>query len=160
MRHLLLILTLTMIASCGWHLRGVTPLPEGYRIVHLSGYENTDLHQTLAGQLRFNGAVVTSSAGDAPVLIVLSEYDVEKRTLSVNSLGQVSEYELNGYLTADIERQLDGQKHQITVHARRTLQNDVNNVVATQQEEQTLRADLDSDLRTRLLRRLQKLEQP
>jgi LPS-assembly lipoprotein len=78
----------------------------------------------------------------------------------VNSLGQVSEYELNGYLTADIERQLDGQKHQITVHARRTLQNDVNNVVATQQEEQTLRADLDSDLRTRLLRRLQKLEQP
>jgi len=158
MRHLILVLSLTLIASCGWHLRGVTSLPEGYRIIHLSGYEKTELHSNLIDQLEFNGVLVTASAADAPVLIRITDYLVEKRTLSVNSLGQVSEYELNGYLTAKVEKQLDGTTHEISVQARRTLQNDVNNVVATQQEEQTLRQDLDSDLRTRLLRRLQNLD--
>lgn len=157
-RTLLLTTALLLLSACGWHLRGVTPLPEGYRVLYIKGMEDSELHQGLVEHLRFNGAVVTKSAADAPVTLTLSDYSVERRTLSVNSLGQVAEYEFNGRLSALIERDSEEGLREITVTARRTLQNDVNNVVATQQEEQNVRDELDTELRNRLLRRLQSLD--
>ena len=157
-RTLLLTTALLLLSACGWHLRGVTPLPEGYRVLYIKGMENSALHQGLIEQLQFNGAVITARAADAPVIMTLSDYGVERRTLSVNSLGQVAEYEFNGRLTAHVDRIADDGHYEVTVTARRTLQNDVNNVVATQQEEQNVRAELDTELRNRLLRRLQNLD--
>ena len=71
----------------------------------------------------------------------------------------MAEYELNALLSASVVRQFDDEKQSFEVNARRTLSNDVNNVVATQQEETQTREDLKTDLITRLIRRLQSLEQ-
>ena len=170
MRHLILILTLTAIASCGWHLRGVTPLPEGYRVIHVSG-EPRDVRNSLIEHLEFNDVVVPQSAIDAPVNLKITDYEVERRTLSVNALGQVAEYEFTARLTVNLTRTLDpemtdasaeavpAESREITTEARRILSNDVNNVVATAAEEATLRNTLRSELITRLMRRLQRLEQ-
>ena len=158
MRSIVWTLTLSMLIGCGWHLRGVTPLPDGYRVLYIQGGGN-DIRQALRQQLEFNGAIITASAADAPVQLIIEEYDVEKRTLSVNTSGQVAEYELNALLSASVVRQLDDEKQSFEVNARRTLSNDVNNVVATQQEETQTREDLKTDLITRLIRRLQSLEQ-
>lgn len=176
MRHLILILTLTAIASCGWHLRGVTPLPEGYRVIHVSG-EPRDVRNSLIEHLEFNDVVVPQSAIDAPVNLKITDYEVERRTLSVNALGQVAEYEFTARLTVKLTRTIDpgmtdasemadapaeavpAESREITTEARRILSNDVNNVVATAAEEATLRNTLRSELITRLMRRLQRLEQ-
>jgi LPS-assembly lipoprotein len=157
MRLIAWTLTLSLLVGCGWHLRGVTPLPDGYRVLYIQG--GNDIRQSLRQQLEFNGAIITASAADAPVQLIIEEYDVEKRTLSVNTSGQVAEYELNALLSASVVRQLDDEKQSFEVNARRTLSNDVNNVVATQQEETQTREDLKTDLITRLIRRLQSLEQ-
>ena len=37
MRHLIIAISLSLIASCGWQLRGVSELPEGFRIIHVGG---------------------------------------------------------------------------------------------------------------------------
>jgi len=155
MRYLIITLTLTLIASCGWQLRGVSELPEGYRIIHVSGGSER-IRDQLVQRLRFNDVVVPERADDAPVQIVINEYMVERRTLSVNSLGQVAEYEFNGLLDVTVRR--DEEIYPLTSQARRTLNNDVNNVVATQQEEAQLRDALDAELLTRLMRRLERLE--
>ena len=155
MRHLILFLSLSLIASCGWHLRGVSELPEGFRIIHVSGGPQT-IRDQLIQRLRFNDVVVPESAMDAPAQIEINEYVVERRTLSVNSVGQIAEYEFNGLLDVTVTRQDDVQN--FVVEARRTLQNDVNNVVATQQEEAQLKDALNSDLLSRLMRRLERIE--
>ena len=92
------------------------------------------------------------------MLIQLEEYEIEKRTLAVDSNGRVSEYELNGLLLATLERHLTGEKIEIEVTSRRTLANDVNNVVATETEEAQVRSQIDADLVNKLLRRLQSLK--
>lgn len=155
MRHLILILSLILIASCGWHLRGVSQLPEGFRIVHVGGGPKT-IRDQLIQRLRFNDVVVPESALDATSHIEINEYSIDQRTLSVNSVGQIAEYEFNGLLDVTVTRRESIQN--IVVEARRILQNDVNNVVATQQEETQLKAALNSDLLSRLMRRLERIE--
>lgn len=155
MRHLILILSLALIASCGWHLRGVSQLPEGFRIVHVGGGPQT-IRDQLIQRLRFNDVVVPESALDATSQIEINEYSIDQRTLSVNSVGQIAEYEFNGLLDVTVTRRESIQN--IIVEARRILQNDVNNVVATQQEETQLKAALNSDLLSRLMRRLERIE--
>lgn len=155
MRHLILILSLTLIASCGWHLRGVSQLPEGFRIVYVDGGPQT-IRDQLIQRLRFNDVVVPESALDATSQIEINEYSIDQRILSVNSVGQIAEYEFNGLLDVTVTRRESFQN--IVVEARRILQNDVNNVVATQQEETQLKAALNSDLLSRLMRRLERIE--
>lgn len=159
MRLIVWTLTLSLLAGCGWHLRGVTPMPDGYRILFIEG-GNTEIRNAIREQLEFNGAIITASAADAPVQLTIEDYDVEKRTLSINTNGQVAEYELNARLSVTLVRKLSDEQQSFDVSARRTLTNDVNNVVATQQEETQTRQDLKTDLITRLIRRLQSLEQP
>lgn len=149
---------LLLLTACGWHLRGVTPLPAEYKVLYVQGQPETTLYHKLVQQLEFNNALVTESLEDAPVLMTLEEYDVDKRILAVDYNGRVSEYELNGLLIVILERQLTGEKVELEVTSRRTLANDINNVVATQTEETTLRNQIDSDLVNKLLRRIQSLK--
>lgn len=154
MRHLIFLLSLTLIASCGWQLRGVSELPEGFRIIHVSG-GSQGIREQLVQRLRFNDVVVPERALDAPAQIEINEYSIERRTLSVNSVGQIAEYEFNALLDVTVIR--GEETYKFVTESRRTLSNDVNNVVATQQEERQLRDALDSDLLSRLMRRLERL---
>ena len=149
---------LLLLTACGWHLRGVTPLPAEYKVLYVQGEEESALYHKLVQQLEFNKVLVTEFLEDAPMLMTLEEYEVDKRTLAVDSSGRVSEYELNGLLIVILERQLTGEKVELEVTSRRTLANDINNVVATQTEETALRNQIDSDLVNKLLRRMQSLK--
>ena len=149
---------LLLLTACGWHLRGVMSVPDEYRVMYIEGQQQTTLYSTLVRQLEFNKVLVTETLEDAPVLMLLEEYEIEKRTLAVDSNGRVSEYELNGLLLATLERHLTGEKIEIEVTSRRTLANDVNNVVATETEEAQVRSQIDADLVNKLLRRLQSLK--
>ncbi|MEK9766754.1 MAG: LPS assembly lipoprotein LptE [Thalassolituus sp.] len=115
-----------------------------------------EIRNALIAQLEFNNVLITSRPEDAPATLTITEFDTERRTLSVNSLGQVAEYEFNTRLAVLISR--DQELIPLETQARRTLSNDVNNVVATQQEEAELRNTLRTEVITRLMRRLQRLE--
>jgi len=155
MRVSLIWLAVITLSACGWHLRGITPIPDGYRILYLQGSGNTGFDQALDQQLQFNGVVITEHAVDAPAQLVVESYEIERRTLSVSTNGQVAEYELNGRLTATVSRPEDGINTEILVRSRRTLTNDVNNIVATANEERQQRSAIEKDLASKLLRRLQ-----
>ncbi len=157
MRHALVVCSLILLTACGWHLRGVTPLPPEYRVMYLQSQASNSFNQQLKLQLEFNDVVLTASAEDAPAILRIEPVDIERRTLSVSSSGQVGEFELNGRLTAHILHIGRDTDVEIELKARRTLTNDVNNVVGTANAETQQRAELERELVNKLLRRLQSL---
>ena len=157
MRHALVVCSLILLSACGWHLRGVTPLPPEYRVMYLQSQASNSFNQQLKLQLEFNDVVLTASAEDAPAILRIEPVDIERRTLSVSSSGQVGEFELNGRLTAHILHIGRDTDVEIELKARRTLTNDVNNVVGTASAETQQRAELERELVNKLLRRLQSL---
>ncbi|MDF1762721.1 MAG: hypothetical protein P1U57_04860 [Oleibacter sp.] len=168
-RLVLLITLLSVIVSaCGWRLRGLTPLPESIQRIYLDAGAYSDMAKIIAQQLEFNGAQVVASLEQANIALIVDEYRIERRNATIGSNGRVAEYELNGFLAVFIENQnaedpnsdndsglLDRQR--LEMSTRRVYTNDINNVLATEREEETLRKDIKNDLASRLLRQLQRL---
>lgn len=157
MRIVAWILTVTLLAGCGWHLRGVMPLPPEYRILHLHSQAGNSFDRQLRLQLEFNGVVLAQTPDDAQATLSIGALDIERRTLSVSSTGQAAEYELNGRLEALLQRSDRDSHVLIELRARRYLTNDINNVTGTANSERLQRTELEKDLVRQLLRRLQQL---
>lgn len=149
-----------LLASCGWHLRGLTPLPAEFRILHLQSAATESFNQRMILQLEFNQVLLTDEAEDAQAVLKIPAIEIEKRTLSLTSNGQIAEFELNALLTASVKRNGSDNEHLIEVKARRHLRNDVNNATSTASAEKALRLDLERDLANKLLLRLQHLSSP
>lgn len=167
-----LVITLTlMISACGWHLRGVTPLPKVLEHISISSRASQSFNERLEQQLSFNGSQVfhgskTSEAagnikeGDSQPqpksFLSVSRINVERRTLSINSLGQAAEYELDVTLNAQLIT--PNQDYRWELNVNRTFTNDSNNVVATETEQQTQILEIEQQLVNQLMRRLQKAQ--
>lgn len=156
MRTTVWILALTMLSACGWHLRGVTPLPKEYRVLFLQSQGGSSFDQQLKLQLEFNNVLLTETAEDAPAILQVDSVEIERRTLSVSSTGQVSEFELNGRLNARLLHLTRDSELNIQVKARRSFTNDTNNVVGTAGEETKQKSELEKELVRKLMRRLQR----
>lgn len=156
MRLIVWMLMLPLLTACGWHLRGVTPLPKEYRVLHLQSQAGNYFNQQLRLQLTFNNVLLTEMAEDAPAILQVDAVDIEKRTLSVTSSGQVAEYELNGRVNARLLHIERNSEFPIQIKSRRRLNNDINNVVGTASEETKQRNELEKDLVGKLMRYLQK----
>lgn len=153
----LLLITL-MLSACGWHLRGVTPLPPEFRVLHLSSSAGSSFNQQLTLQLEFNDVLLTQSAEDAQAVLSIKPIEIEKRTLSLTSSGQIAEYELNALLTASVRRNHIDSEYLIELKARRHLRNDINNITGTANAEKNLILDIERDLANKLMIRLQRLD--
>lgn len=156
MRTTVWILVFTMLTACGWHLRGVTPLPKEYRVLFLQSQGGNSFDQQLKLQLEFNNVLLTESAEDAPAILQIDAVEIDRRTLSVSSTGQVSEFELNGRLNARLLHLVRDSELDLQVKARRSFTNDINNVVGTAGEENKQKSDLEKELVRKLMRRLQR----
>ncbi len=158
MRLIIWTLMLSMLTACGWHLRGVTPLPKEYRILFLQSQASSRFNQQLKLQLEFNNVLLTDMAADAPAILQVDPVEIDKRTLSVTSSGQVAEYELNGRLSARLLHVERNSELPIQIKSRRRLTNDINNVVGTASEESSQIKELEKDMVRKLMRRLQRAQ--
>lgn len=156
MRLLIAVLLTLSLANCGWHLRGVMPLPEDYQVLFLNSSAGSQFDQQLKLQLQFNKVQLVDQAANAPAQLHIQPLLIERRTLSVASTGQVSEYELNARLNARLLHANNDTDLSIEVKARRLFRNDINNIIGTAGEEQKQRSELEKELARKLLRRLQK----
>lgn len=157
MKQLLLALLILTTTACGWHLRGITQLPAGVQVMTLESQANNRFTQRLKQQLSFNGVVFPSDAS-ANVRLKIAPISIKRLTLSVNSLGQAAEYELNAELTVNLIQLEQGTSTQWLISGRRVFSNDINSVIATQSEEKTQRQELENDLIRKLMNRLKKAQ--
>ena len=153
-----LLLSFLLLSACGWHLRGVTPLPPEYRVLFLQSQATPNFNRQLNAQLEFNNVLLTKESADAQAVLSIAPLEVDKRTLALTSNGQVAEFELNGLLTATLKRNDRDSEVVITLKGRRHLRNDINNVTGTANIEKQMLAELERELISKLLNRLQRLD--
>jgi LPS-assembly lipoprotein len=153
MKQLLIALVILTTTACGWHLRGITKLPSSVQIMTLESQANNRFTQRLKQQLTFNGVVFPSDAS-ANVRLMIAPITIKRLTLSVNSLGQAAEYELNAELTVRLIQLEEGTDTEWNISGRRIFSNDINSVIATRSEEKTQRQELENDLIRQLMNRL------
>lgn len=158
MRLLAWLLPLIILSGCGWHLRGVTPFPAEYRVLYLESQAGVNFDRQIKMQLEFNNVLLTERANDALAVLSIKELDIEKRTLSLTSNGQIAEFELNGRLTATLKRNDRDAEVVLEVQGRRRVSNDINNVLGTAAAEKQQRSELDKNLANKLMLRLQRLK--
>ena len=157
MKQLLIALVILATTACGWQLRGMTQLPASVRVMTLESQANNRFTQRLKQQLVFNGVVFPTDPS-ANVRLILSPISIKRLTLSVNSLGQAAEYELNAELKVRLVQLEEGTDTEWSISGRRVFSNDINSVIATQSEEKTQRQELENDLIRKLMNRLEKTQ--
>jgi LPS-assembly lipoprotein len=157
MKQLLIALVILATTACGWQLRGMTQLPASVRVMTLESQANNRFTQRLKQQLVFNGVVFPTDSS-ANVRLILAPISIERLTLSVNSLGQAAEYELNAELKVRLVQLEEGTDTEWSISGRRVFSNDINSVIATQSEEKTQRQELENDLIRKLMNRLEKAQ--
>jgi LPS-assembly lipoprotein len=153
----LLLLTASLLQGCGFQLRGSVTLPSTIGPVYIQGLgEYDELRRELAQMFTFSDIPVAAKPQGAGSTLRIDSRARDRRVLSVDGSGKAAEYELHegarfALVAADgttlVERQ--------TVSAITTYLNSETQVLGKQQEEGTLRKDLQRDLASQIMRRLQ-----
>lgn len=155
-----IVFSLIVLASCGFHLRGVAIIPEGLKTMYIQGVDlKKDLGRELKQGLKRNDVTVLDSYQEGSAVLTLLEHKVERRVLSVGSDAKVNEYELYGTIKFSVSNSsgqvLADKQH---VEARRAYRFDQEQVLASDEEERLLREALNQQLAQGILRRLSVLK--
>jgi LPS-assembly lipoprotein len=105
LRFVLLLVAVSAVAGCGFHLRGEESLklPAQLSPMHLSGISSDDpLRRELTAALREAGVTVTPSREAAQSFLVLSGRENRRRVLAVNAQGKAIEYEMVEAVTFEL----------------------------------------------------------
>jgi len=145
-----------LISGCGWQLRGQTSLPEGTENIFVSA---ADSHGKLMGEftqlLKANQVTAVQGAQDAQYSIYIEREDNDKRTVSVGSNTLAAEYELTMKVDYRIESAAGGLLvPSTTAQVARSYEYDRNDVIAKDEEEKLIKAEMRRNLVQQIFRRL------
>jgi LPS-assembly lipoprotein len=144
-----------LLAACGFHLRGTSPLP--FDTLYTNIAENSDFGARLRRAVMASSPHTrfVDSATDAQAKLIQLANKQSLRELSINSSGQVDEYELN----LDFSFQLtDAKGHLLllptTIHTSRDLPYDPTQIQAGAGEIGAQFQEMRKSLVDRIVRRL------
>ena len=151
-------LAAVLLAGCGFHLQGHTPLPAVVRHPYVEAPDRqSDFVQYLRHALLSNGAQLTAQKEQASAVVSVLHDSVTRRVLSVSATNQPNQYEVTytvGFsVTAAGKELLPPQE----VAATRTYSFDERILLAKNHEEDILRQDMARDLADMVMRRLASL---
>ncbi len=153
---LALIYSVVLLSGCGFHLRGSIELPAELTKVALEGTRpNGELGVAVRnGFARVGGQVVNSAASASSVLVITQDAS-SRRVLSVDSIGQANEYELDYMLGFRLDDP-DGTNRvvQQSINLRRQYRFDPNLTLSKADEEARLVREMRQDAVRQMLRRL------
>ncbi|MEZ9981369.1 LPS assembly lipoprotein LptE [Vibrio cyclitrophicus] len=90
----IVILTVSLLSACGFHLRGDYSVPEELNKISVTSYDQySTFTRMMKGQLRMNDVEIIPPAGNTPNLHIISE-SVSERTLSLYQNTRAAEKEL------------------------------------------------------------------
>lgn len=150
-----------MLVSCGFHLRGSQDLSVVLPEVQLDGVnQHSDLGRDLIQALTSSKVAVVD---ESSVILDITQNNITKRVLSVDSAGRANQYELNYQLGFTLQKKIETEdnkqkfvdlmKAQIISEKREYLF-DANLVLSKTGEEVTLNNDMRQSAILQLLRRL------
>ncbi|MET0104082.1 MAG: LPS assembly lipoprotein LptE [Sedimenticola sp.] len=153
----LILITALLLQACGFQLRGEVQLPSSISPVHIQGLGTYhDLRIELTHLMSTNAVTITDSPEGAASTLHIEKYEQNRRTLSVDSNGNAAEYEL--YQGATFSMADSDGNELVAKQTVGVIQDYINTgtlVLGKQQEESTLRREMQRDLAGRIVRRLQ-----
>ena len=156
--RILAVLAVSLLAGCGFHLRGSTPLPAALAKPYLDAPDRyTPLFAALNLQLRAAGVTLAASPAEASAVVRLHLDETGRDLLSVSAQNRPGEYEV--YYRAEFSV-TSGDKELLArqlVERTRDYGYDETAVLAKEHEEQSLRAALADEVAALILRRLTSL---
>lgn len=155
-RHLTLLLTgLSLLAGCGFHLRGAIDLPPALARVYVTGADR-DLAGRLSDALAGRGAVVDTAAGAARIDLVEARF--EREVLTTDANGRATAYLFRYRVVFDVTGG-DGARLQAaeSLSLARAFDYDPNYELQIEQEVRFLETEMRREAVLRMLRRLARL---
>lgn len=154
-RILLLLALGTLLAGCGFALRGSGELPPSLARTYIeTDREGASLAREIERQLKVSGAQRVLAAEDSSAILKISENDAGQRILSVTTTGGPEEYEV--YHVVRFEVDVGGRRvfgpQELTLTRDYTF--DKTDVLGKRHEYDTLRESLRKDMASLILRRL------
>jgi LPS-assembly lipoprotein len=150
-----LILFLSLLTACGFHLRGSITLPDELKNLYLFG-ESAALKTEIEQILRSSKGKIAASPNEAGVVIKVMKEDLRRRILSIGSTGKSSEFELNYYLRFQIyDKQEVALMDEQTIELSREYFNDQTAVLAKEGEEAIIRKEMYKQVARMLIARTQ-----
>jgi LPS-assembly lipoprotein len=148
----------TLLAGCGFHLQGHTPLPPVVRTPYVEAPDRqSDFVQYLRNALLSNGAQLTPEKEKASAVVSILRDNVARRVLSVSATNQPNQYEVTytvGFAVSAAGKELLPPQE---ISATRTYSFDERLLLAKNHEEEILRQDMARDLADMVMRRLASL---
>lgn len=158
LRALILSLALVVLAGCGFHLRGATPLPEAMARTYLDVALTSPLRYELESLLLSAGGEVVEEEGEATATLTVKSASIRSRTLSLDALGRAREYGLMltvQYLLLSAEGEVLGES--LTTSVERDYRFDPDNVLAQGREREMVEQEMYRVAAQQMVRRLRTL---
>ena len=153
-----LIVMAALLAGCGFHLQGHTPLPPVVRAPYVEAPDRqSGFVQYLRHALLSNGAQLTPEKEKASAVVSILRDSVARRVLSVSATNQPNQYEVTytvGFAVSAAGKELLPPQE---ISATRTYSFDERLLLAKNHEEEILRQDMARDLADMVMRRLASL---
>lgn len=152
-RRWILFAAVSLLAGCGFHLRGAVTLP--FSSLYVNVPETLQFGHELKRALRANDVRLVDDPKEAAATLSIMNELRERHILSLGGQGRVREYQLR----YRVSYRLSGIKGVITPPTEIVLKRDISfndaEVLAKEAEEQLLYRDMQLDAVQQLLRRLQ-----
>jgi LPS-assembly lipoprotein len=150
--------TAVLLAGCGFHLEGRTPLPDSLKAAYVQAQDpRSDFVQSLRKAMLISGAHPAEQKQGATAVVNITKDEVTRRVLSVSAANRPTEYEVTYTVQFSVE---SGDKELLTnqeVMATRSYSFDESLLLAKEHEEAILRDAMAKDLADIVMRRLARL---
>jgi LPS-assembly lipoprotein len=148
-----LALSVSLLAGCGFHLRGMSAPLGPLSFASLSLQNTGSLDEALRLALQRDGRLTLTSSTAQATLRVVDE-ESRKDILTINRGGKVNEYLLIYRVNATVQRLADDAPVPMSVVVRREMSYSDADVLGKEREEALLWADMRRDAAEQLVRRL------
>jgi len=153
-----LLLTHAVLAGCGFHLQGSSPLPAGSRNIHLSSPDQlTPFAVELRRAIERAGGRIAATSSDADLVVRIRGDRSGRRVLSVSARNTPQEYEIYYNVEYSVDRGGQEIVELQPLELVRNLNFDETQVLAKDREEVMLRDAMARDLALLVMRRLESL---
>lgn len=155
-RLILIIISLTLLSSCGFKLRGNFRMSPALSTITVDGGDR-DLRELIIDQLERSGSqVVDAGGGAATLLITRNDFDRTVRTKNADGLATGYDYRYTvDFSVTDAEG--ENLQSPDSIIQQRTLNYDPEETLEVEEEEDFLREEIEKEIVLQLMRRLSRI---
>lgn len=145
---------LTLLAGCGFKLRGSHFIPEHFHTLHMSSFDkHAEIVRLVANQLKANEVTLETNPTKNTATLMLLADSLDRRTLTLFPNGQIAEYELT--YRVDFQVILPGKTEQtFVVEIARDYQDDPDRALAKSRELTLILSEMRQQAAERIIRQL------